>query len=202
VTLSAQDAHALGRLGWPLSLVDAEDAVRAFQLGWNLGTELRVDGIVGPKTSAALAISLRRLDANQPTASPHFSFLEFACACGGWLPGCHRIWVRRELLDALETFRASFYPHGLTIRSGCRCVERNANVGGAKDSQHLYGSAADVDPVAPLAAVERLAVFSGLGFESSTRRVRHVDVRHVFADEGHDTTGGTPQAPTTWSYAG
>lgn len=36
------------------------------------------------------------------------------------------------------------YGHAITITSGYRCPKLNAAVGGAKNSQHLFGEAADI----------------------------------------------------------
>ena len=59
------------------------------------------------------------------------------CQCG-----CGYDTVDTELLDMLNQIRAAFGP--VRITSGCRCPEHNAEVGGAPDSQHLRGRAADI----------------------------------------------------------
>lgn len=70
--------------------------------------------------------------------SAHFARKEFACRCG-----CGFDTVDAELLDVLESVREEF---GLPIRvtSGCRCHTHNAREGGGKNSQHLFGRAADI----------------------------------------------------------
>lgn len=125
--------------------------------------------------------------------SAHFVLSEFAC------PHCHNAKALGVLVEGLEHLRALAYPHGLIVRSGYRCPVHNKDVGGAPDSQHLYGSACDVDLVAPVADVLALRVFSGIGWQAVGGRhlVRHVDVRHA---SGHNTTGGTPTNPSTWEY--
>lgn len=70
--------------------------------------------------------------------SPHFSRPEFACGCG-----CGFDVVDAELLIVLEGLRAHF-DHPVTINSGARCAHHNLFVGGAPDSQHRLGKAADV----------------------------------------------------------
>lgn len=197
-TLTPLSARAvLTDLGWS-PRVGYVIALQAFQRGWNLGPALHVDGICGPLTSAALEQSKALHERGLPTASRHFSFAEFGCGCQATLRGCAGIWVQRGLLAGLEQLRAHFYPAGLTVRSGCRCPLHNARVGGAGNSQHLYGAAVDVDYAASTASVAALRAFSGIGYSAATGLVRHVDVRHL---SGHNTTSGTTGTPTTWPYA-
>jgi len=133
---------------------DATD-VRAFQAGWALGPALDVDGLVGPKTTEAMELSVARLKAGQGSASRFFSFTELACECS--YSDCRKIWVRRGLLKALDVLREKHYPGGLTIVSGCRCTRHNADVYRAKgqkptDSIHIYGAAVDIPPTVPVAS--------------------------------------------------
>ena len=194
-----QAVAILRALGWRVrSTGEYPQVVENFQRGWNLGVALRVDGDVGPNTSAALRESERRLRAGQPTASAHFAFTEFRCQCGGRLADCQRIWVIRPLLASLETLRSRFYPRGLVITSGCRCTQHNRAVGGASQSQHLFGSAADIPYAATAARVAQLRTFAGIGKSARTSLVRHADRRDV---SGHNTTGGTTIHPTVWNYA-
>lgn len=128
--------------------------------------------------------------------SANFSQTEFVCRHCRRLP---QLGIVPALITGLEKLRALAYPSGLIIRSGYRCPTHNTVVGGAKNSQHLYGSAADVDLRAELADVKALKVFSGIGWQAvgGRRLIRHVDVRHA---SGHNTTSGTTARPTTWEY--
>lgn len=172
------------------------DSVRRFQAGWNLGVRLSVDGIAGPKTTAAYAGSMNRLEEGKPTASANFWFTEFACRCGRTT--CVRIKVERELLVGLERLRSLAYPKGLEILSGYRCPEYNKAVGGARESQHQYGCAADIPSVIAAEAVLKLGVFSGVGAQGSiSGKVRHVDVRHAGP---RNTTDSSTSNPSRWHY--
>lgn len=126
--------------------------------------------------------------------STHFVSTEFAC------PHCGVVLTHPALISGLERLRALAYPRGLVVRSGYRCPVHNRDVGGATSSQHLYGTAADVDLRAELAAVKDLGSFSGIGWQlvGGRQLVRHVDVRHATS---HNTTGGTTAHPTLWSYS-
>lgn len=72
--------------------------------------------------------------------SPHFSVAEFACNHCGELPDDKR--PPAALLTALERIRAH-YGVPININSGYRCPVHNANVGGASNSLHMQGCAAD-----------------------------------------------------------
>jgi uncharacterized protein YcbK (DUF882 family) len=77
--------------------------------------------------------------------SANFDRSEFACKCL-----CDYDTVDVELLEILEAIRQHFAA-AITINSAARCPNKNRAVGGAKNSQHLYGRAADivVDGIGP-----------------------------------------------------
>ena len=70
--------------------------------------------------------------------SKHFTRNEFACNCG-----CGSNTVDYALLVILEKVREHF-GKPVTVNSGHRCAKYNALVGGAKNSQHVLGRAADI----------------------------------------------------------
>jgi hypothetical protein len=208
-TISSTTAKAiLKALGWRTD-TDAryKQALRDFQGGWNLGASLEVDGLLGPATSAALTSSNNRRKSGLSTASSHFSFNEFACKCGGKYAACRRIngegskgsdrHVLRNLVAGLEILRSNYYRNGMSLVSGYRCDGHNQAVGGASSSQHRWGAAVDISPVASTSQVKALKRFSGIGYQGSTGKVRHVDVRSV---SGHNSTGASVASPTTWRY--
>lgn len=198
--MAKQDAAAsLRRLGWRVRTTgELAQAVKHFQGAWLLGPALKVDGVPGPKTAAALSESLAALAAGKGTMSRHFSFSEFACRCGGKYTKCPRIWVRRELVQTLEQVRARFYPGGLTVVSGCRCEDHNRAVGGATGSQHKYGTACDIEPKVSWQTLRAAHLAAGIGYKRSNGRVTHIDRRDI---GGSNTTGGKPARPTVWIYS-
>lgn len=105
----------------------------------------------------------------------HFTTAELACHC------CGECRVKRELLDALEALRAQAGP--LAPTSGYRCPAHNKAVGGAAQSYHRRGMAADVRPVriTPMAlallAIETTGI-RGVGLDEQ-RGFVHIDVRDV-----------------------
>lgn len=70
--------------------------------------------------------------------SKHFLRSEFACKCG-----CGKGDISPKLLQVLEELRAAT-GGPLSIMSGYRCETHNRRVGGAKNSQHCKGNAADI----------------------------------------------------------
>jgi uncharacterized protein YcbK (DUF882 family) len=98
----------------------------------------------------------------------HFSRAEFRC------PHCGEAFVRPRLLEALERLRA-IHGRPIPIVSGYRCPVHNHAVGGARDSQHVYGSAADLPLGAATVAEAARSGFVGIG--SRGPWAVHVDVR-------------------------
>lgn len=210
MTISSTSAKTiLGRLGFRVSTnARYTQALRDFQGGWNLGTALDIDGILGPKTSAALVLSESRRSKGQGTASAHFSFSEFACHCGGKYSACrrvagegvarHGVHVLRALIQGLELTRASYYRSGMTIVSGYRCDSHNHAVGGASSSQHRWGAAADIARVVDKDTLRAKHWFAGIGYQASSDRAQHVDRRDL---SGVNPTRGSRTSPTTWRYS-
>jgi hypothetical protein len=192
-----QAKSMLNAIGFDNARSNFREACKGFQCGNNLEkVPLEVDGVFGPKTSDALRRSYARHLKHQPTMSAHFSYSEFRCK-GPAIAECRRIWVLRAHVRRLEAYRAKI-GKPVAIVSGCRCRQRNTDVGGAKSSQHLFGAASDIRPLASVGEKEEMKLFAGLGYQQSTKKVVHVDSRDK---SGHNTTGGTPTNPTKWRYS-
>lgn len=99
--------------------------------------------------------------------SPHFSEDEFwchgsdqgTCSCG------HQCYVDPKLLEALEQLRYNIGGYPLEISSGYRCRQHNRAIGGASNSQHCQGTAADVICPAQLSMGEFVWYASQLPFD-------------------------------------
>jgi len=150
---------------------------------------LRVTGVIGTADLAALreAVRLGRISA-------HFAPDEFRCKCGGRYPDCRRVRVPRATVVAAEKLRTLI--GGFTPISTYRCPGRNAHVGGYERSQHLYGLAMDIPPTLTPRQLRPLGVFSGFGVQSSTGKVRHVDLRHLSPDNFPRATLAEPRIYT------
>jgi len=70
--------------------------------------------------------------------SNHFNLREFQCPC------CFRVKLLPQLVEALEALRSAIGGKPIIVTSGYRCQEHNKMIGGAINSDHLYGWAADI----------------------------------------------------------
>ena len=110
--------------------------------------------------------------------SANFTVKEFACH-----DGSDTIMIAPALVMLLQNIRAH-YGKAVSINSGYRTAEWNKKNGGVAESQHTYGTAADihisgVTPAALAAYVETLMPNTGgIGIYSA---FTHVDVREVKA---------------------
>lgn len=113
--------------------------------------------------------------------SANFTVKEFACS-----DGSDAVLVAPRLVMVLQSIRSHF-GKAVTINSGYRTPQKNAAVGGAAQSQHCYGTAADivVKGVAPaqVAAYAReiMPDWGGVGIYER-QGFTHVDVREIKAD--------------------
>jgi len=182
--------RSLRLLGWPIRVdgVVGErtaQAVRDFQRGFAFAT-LVAGGGVGPRTLEALRMAIRR----GGRCSQHFTFRSFRSPGDGWIK------LDRALVRGLERYRATL-GEPVVVLAGHRDADWNAAHGGATDSQHLLGTAADLEPAMTVDEVHALRVFSGIGYERETGLVRHVDVRHC----GPQSGGATVAHPAVWALA-
>lgn len=75
--------------------------------------------------------------------------------------------LQKLCLEFLEPIRKQF--GAIKVNSGYRCPELNKKIGGAKQSAHMYGCAADIDPLAVGVTTEQICKWvrdeSGLNFD-------------------------------------
>ncbi len=126
-------------------------AVRQFQADFG---GIQVDGIPGVETQKALkcAIMYGSLRREETTTSKtgtfwddiqYFTRAEFACKCGGTYCNGYPAEPAEATVRAVDEIRRRLGVP-VTISSGLRCPQHNANEGGVSNSQHLYGIAADL----------------------------------------------------------
>lgn len=73
----------------------------------------------------------------------HFQEKEFVCKCCGRLPADEHENMEALVDNVLDPARER-YGKPTKVNSGYRCPKHNAEVGGARASQHLRGEAADI----------------------------------------------------------
>jgi peptidoglycan hydrolase-like protein with peptidoglycan-binding domain len=139
-----------------------EGAVRRFQSAWGL----TVDGIAGPETQGRL----NWLEGSS-NSTRHFNWSEFHSKDGSGFSGGRvgATTVRnnvRRLMWKLEALRRKAGNNPVTINSGFRSVSHNSAVGGASNSQHMYGIAADIvvsnRTVSQVMEIAKTCGFSGI----------------------------------------
>ena len=113
--------------------------------------------------------------------SAHFKVKEFACR-----DGSDAVLVAPRLVMVLESIR-NYFGSAVVINSGYRTPQYNAKVGGVTESQHCYGTAADIsvegqkpEQVAAYAR-QLMPDWGGVGIYSK-QGFTHIDVRETKAD--------------------
>lgn len=79
--------------------------------------------------------------ASSERLSAHFGVAEFSCH--GQTCGCTEVKIDSKLVDHLEKIRTHFNAP-IYVSSGYRCPTHNSAVGGARQSYHMRGQAADI----------------------------------------------------------
>ena len=143
------------------------------------------------KAQARASRAVRKhLDA-QDHVTPHFTWAEFACLDAQKTPVPPNLRANTiRLCWLLEKLRHQLGDVAISIDSGYRTPAHNRQVGGAADSRHTHGDAADffvaqVDRwIAQGTAADRTAVlamanriFAGGGVGNETSGTLHVDAR-------------------------
>ena len=110
---------------------------------------------------------------NNIKISDNFNLREFQCKCG-----CGTVKLHSELLRRLQAIRTET-GRAAVINSGYRCPTHNKKVGGASNSQHLHGKAADIVikglPIAEQRKIcEKYFPDGGIGYANT---YTHVDTR-------------------------
>ncbi|SMP57148.1 YcbK family protein [Anoxynatronum buryatiense] len=117
---------------------------------------------------------------NRIKVSENFYLREFECK-----DGSHQVRLHPQLLEKLQQLRNKL-KRPVIITSGYRNPAHNARVGGSPTSQHLLGTAADLQvtgvSIHQLALEARQVGFTGIGIYDT---FVHVDVRATPASWDH-----------------
>ena len=116
--------------------------------------QTEVDGIFGTATEKrileVIATGKKPKESVQIDTAPgwwkdirYFRRAEFKCKCGGRFCDGYPAEIDMNMVKIADQIREKI-GKPITINSGLRCKTHNANVGGVSNSQHLYGTAADL----------------------------------------------------------
>ena len=108
--------------------------------------------------------------------SKNFKVKEFACK-----DGSDPVFISPELVEVLQNIRDHF-GKAITINSAYRTPSHNKKEGGATNSQHLYGTGADikVTGITPKQVAQYAeTLLSGRGGIGIYSTFTHIDVRDV-----------------------
>ncbi|ONI68566.1 peptidase M15 [Kribbella sp. ALI-6-A] len=191
--VTASKAHADGCYTWSRTLSEGASGedVRQLQIrvaGYpGYGGHLAADGAFGPATKAAVtrfqqayglaadgiagsATFSKIYSLQDDDCTPiHFTYAELDDGCGGsgYDGGpLSEAATRANALQTmwqLEAMRHALGDQPLTITSGFRSYSCNSSVGGASNSQHLYGRSADLVGVHSLCTLAKQARNHGFG---------------------------------------
>lgn len=134
-------------------------AVKRFQAAYGLAA----DGIAGPATQS----KLYALQDDDCTPA-HFTYAELNHCNSTWAGGAVAAGTAKanalSTMWKLEALRHALGDRPITVNSGFRSVSCNNAVGGASNSRHLYGDAADLGGIAfcTLAQQARYHGFNGI----------------------------------------
>lgn len=155
-----------------------ENALKRFQSAYGLSP----DGVAGSKTYSVL----NNLQASDGSTA-HFNFSEFYCKDGnkfnyGKVSSSRVKENVRRLMWKLEALRKKAGNRSVSITSGFRNISYNTRIGGASDSKHMYGIAADIQ-VSGLSVYQVNSLAKTCGFSGIKRygTFNHVDSRIEYA---------------------
>jgi zinc D-Ala-D-Ala carboxypeptidase len=150
-------------------------AVRRFQSAYGV----TADGVVAASTQA----KLNALESSDGSTL-HFNWSEFTDRVagnfnGGKVSAATAKENARRCMYKLEALRLKLGNKPITVNSGFRSIKHNSDIGGASDSMHLYGTAADLDVagVANKTVYQKAETCGFSGLETYNTDHQHVDSR-------------------------
>ncbi|CAL9420139.1 D-Ala-D-Ala carboxypeptidase family metallohydrolase [Streptomyces sp. enrichment culture] len=152
-------------------------AVKKFQAAYGLSA----DGVAGPATFSKI-YALQDADCTPA----HFSYAELnkcnSTWSGGAVPAATAKANALKTMWKLEAMRRQLGDVPITISSGFRSYSCNSAVGGASNSRHLYGDAADLVGSPSLCTLARQARVHGFSEILGPGYPGHNDHTHVAFD--------------------
>lgn len=124
-------------------------AISVFQSDYGLPVTGQLDETTGKMLVAAVAGTAAKVERPRGQTGTfwdgikYFKREEFRCKCGGKYCNGYPVDIDANMVKIADEIRSRI-GKPIQINSGIRCKTHNANVGGVSNSQHLYGTAADL----------------------------------------------------------
>lgn len=124
-------------------------AISVFQSDYGLPATGQLDETTSKMLIAAVAGTAVKVDRPRGQTGTfwdgikYFKREEFRCKCGGKYCNGYPVDIDANMVKIADEIRSRIGKQ-IQINSGIRCKTHNANVGGVSNSQHLYGTAADL----------------------------------------------------------
>lgn len=131
----------------------SKEAVKAFKKDFGLTKDSTVDESTEKALAHAVCYGMpaKKVETDKNVGSKtgtfwdeikHFKKSEFKCRCGGKYCKGYPEEPKEKLIRLADKVRDHF-GKPMTVSSGVRCKQHNANVGGVSNSRHLSGKAMD-----------------------------------------------------------
>lgn len=143
-----QRQNLLAFLGYYVGRIDgvwgqlSKISVTAFQKDFGLPADGKVDTATEKALKHAVCYGMPAKKENDWDSIKYFQKSEFACKCGKYCNG-YPADIDLKMVKYADAIRERL-GKPIPVNSGLRCKQHNANVGGVSNSQHLYGTAADL----------------------------------------------------------
>lgn len=155
-----QKQHLLAYLGYYRIKVDgiwgngSIGATKKFQEDYGLTP----NGVFDAATEARIkeVIATDEKPADSWDGIKYFQKSEFKCKCGKYCNG-YPAEIDMDMVKICDEIRKRI-GKPIVVNSGVRCKQHNANVGGVSNSQHVYGTAADLQKPSGVTPKEMAAI--------------------------------------------
>ena len=144
-----QKQHLLAYLGYYRIKVDgiwgagSVGATKKFQEDYGLTPNGNFDSATEARIKEVIATDEEPKKKDPWEDIQYFKKAEFKCKCGGKYCTGYPAEIDMDMVKICDEIRKRI-GKPITVNSGIRCKQHNANVGGVSNSQHVCGTAADL----------------------------------------------------------
>ena len=158
-----QKQHLLAYLGYYRIKVDgiwgsgSVGATKKFQEDYGLSPNGDFDAATEARIKEVIATDEEPKKKDPWEDIQYFKKSEFKCKCGGKYCTGYPAEIDMDMVKICDEIRKRI-GKPISVNSGIRCKQHNANVGGVSNSQHVYGTAADLQKPSGVTPKEMAAI--------------------------------------------